>query len=162
MSWATCYSGSNNIHFNLPPIMSDGREYANYDPSCKANATLRNNLGIKNNYQYRQWLIKHGNEVAQANKLAACNQCSECVKAAANASKTKKYLFQGCADNSRPYGYEDSDLKNLYLTSQALNSQLHAPILTQEQLLLARASKCTLGNAESAGPMKSCTSNRFS
>ena len=47
MSWATCYSGSNNIHFNLPPLMSDGREYANYDPSCKANNNLRNNLGIK-------------------------------------------------------------------------------------------------------------------
>ena len=28
MSWGTCYSGSNNIHFGFPPIMTDGRNYA--------------------------------------------------------------------------------------------------------------------------------------
>ena len=162
MSWATCYSGSNNIHFNTPPLMSDGRQYSNYAPSCKANANLRRNLGIKNNYQYRQWLIKHGKEVAQANKLAACNECCECIKSAANAPPTQKYLFKGCADHSRPYGYENSDLKNLYVSSKALNSKLSAPIWTQEQLLLARASKCVPGTADSAGPMKSCSSNRFS
>ena len=38
----------NNIHFNLPALMSDGREYSYYDPSCKANTSLRNSLGIKN------------------------------------------------------------------------------------------------------------------
>ena len=162
MSWATCYSGSNNIHFNLPPLMSDGREYSKYDPACKANNTLRNDLGIKNNYQYRQWLINNANIIAKKNRSASCNQCSECVKYATQVPKTQKYLFKGCADNSKPYGYEDSDLKNIYLSSQSLNSRLHAPILTQEQLLLARASKCSLGKATSAGPMKSCSSNRFS
>ena len=25
MSWGTCYSGSNNIHFNFPAIMDDSR-----------------------------------------------------------------------------------------------------------------------------------------
>ena len=153
MSWATCYSGSNNIHFNLPPLMSDGREYSNYDPSCKSNTNLRNSLGIKNNYDYRQWLIKHGNEIAEKNRMSACNECSECIKSAAQAPKTQKYLFSSCADNSRPYGYENSDLKNMYLSKQALNSRLNAPILTQEQLLLARASKCSVGDANSAGPL---------
>ena len=28
MSWATCYNSSNNIHFNFPPIMADGRNFA--------------------------------------------------------------------------------------------------------------------------------------
>ena len=30
MSWATCYSGSNNIHFDYPPLMNDGRAYAGF------------------------------------------------------------------------------------------------------------------------------------
>ena len=68
MSWATCYSGSNNIHFNTPPLMSDGRHYSNYDPSCKANNELRDSLGIKNNYQYRQWLISNGQAVMRQNR----------------------------------------------------------------------------------------------
>ena len=42
--------------------MSDGRDIIlTFDPSCKANNELRHSLGIKNNYQYRQWLIQHGN-----------------------------------------------------------------------------------------------------
>ena len=161
MSWATCYSGSNNIHFNTPPLMSDGRHYSNYDPSCKANNELRDSLGIKNNYQYRQWLISNGQAVMRQNRKSACNECSQCVQEAAQAPPQQKYLFKNCADNSRPYGYEGSDLKNLYLTRQSLQSQLNAPIMTQEQLLLMRASKCSLGDADSAGPMKSCSKNRF-
>ena len=116
MSWATCYSGSNNIHFNTPPLMSDGRHYSNYDPACKANNELRGSLGIKNNYQYRQWLINNGNDVAQKNRDSACNECSQCVKYAAEAPPQQKYLFKGCVDNSRPYGYEGSDFKNMYFS----------------------------------------------
>ena len=61
MSWATCYSGSNNIHFNIPPSMSDGRLFSSYEAACKANNQLKKNLGITNNYQYRQYLIHNGN-----------------------------------------------------------------------------------------------------
>ena len=161
MSWATCYSGSNNIHFNIPPLMSDGRHYTHYDPSCKANNELRDSLGIKNNYQYRQYLINNGNNVAKKNKESACNECSQCVKEAAQVPYQQKYLFKNCADQSRPYGYEGSDLKNLYFSRQALQSRLKAPIMTQEQILLAKASKCGLGTSNSAGPMKSCSTNRF-
>ena len=161
MSWATCYSGSNNIHFKLPALMSDKRMFTSYEPSCRHNKEFRNSLGISNNYTYRQWLIKNGTNVMERNNSIACHECSECVKSAANAPKTQKYLFQGCGDASMPYGYETSDLKNIYLSRQNLNSQLQAPILTQEQLLLSRASKCTMGTADGAGPMKSCSSNRF-
>ena len=95
------------------------------------------------------------------NRKLACNECSQCIKEAAQAPPQKKYLFKNCADQSTPYGYEGSDLKNLYFTRQALQSRLKAPIMTQEQLLLMRASKCSLGDANSAGPMKSCSSNKF-
>ena len=139
MSWSTSYSASNNIHFNLPALMSDGREYTQYDPSCKENNKLVKKLGIKNNYDYRQWLIKNGKKIIKENRLKACNQCSECVKIAINAPNNQKYLFKNCADKSRPYGYETSDLKNIYLSRQELNSRLSAPIITQEQILLSRA-----------------------
>ena len=141
MSWATCYSGSNNIHFNTPPFMSDGRLFTNFNPSYDANAKFRNKLGIKNNYDYRQWLIGNGKVLTEKNQELACNECSPCVKKVANSNHINKYLFQGCADNSRPYGYENSDLKNLYFSRQSLQSQLIAPIMTQEQLLLKKASQ---------------------
>ena len=41
MSWSTCYSGSNNIHKNMPPLMSDSRQFTNFDPNCEANNKLK-------------------------------------------------------------------------------------------------------------------------
>ena len=41
MSWATCFSGSNNIHFNFPPIMQDGRNYASYQPEAQTNNKIQ-------------------------------------------------------------------------------------------------------------------------
>ena len=161
MSWATCYSGSNNIHFNVAPMMSDGRMFTMFNPSCNANTKLRNNLNITNNYDYRQWLINNGNTIREKNLQLAKNENSECIEAARNIKTNDKYLFQGCADNSKPFGYESSDLKNLYLTRNQLKARTNAHILTQEQLLLARASKCGMGESNSAGPMRSCSSNRF-
>lgn len=141
MSWATCYSGSNNIHFNTPPFMSDGRLFSNFNPSYDANTKFRDNLGIKNNFDYRQWLIGNGKILTEKNRELACNECSPCVKKASQIMHYPKYLFEDSADVSRPYGYENSDLKNLYFSRHALQSKLVAPILTQEQLLLKKASQ---------------------
>ena len=43
MSWGTCYSGSNNIHFGFPPLMTDGRNYASWQPEAVINKTLQEN-----------------------------------------------------------------------------------------------------------------------
>ena len=40
MSWGTCYNGSNNIHFNLPPLMSDGRNFTTLTPARQQNTKV--------------------------------------------------------------------------------------------------------------------------
>ena len=40
MSWGTCYAGSNNIHFDFPPIMADGRNYATWQPGAVINENI--------------------------------------------------------------------------------------------------------------------------
>ncbi len=47
MSWATCYTASNNIHFDFPPIMADGRNYASWKTSAIMNEKIRYDAGIK-------------------------------------------------------------------------------------------------------------------
>jgi len=42
MSWATCFNSSNNIHFNFPPIMADGRNYATWQPEAVINQIIGN------------------------------------------------------------------------------------------------------------------------
>ena len=88
-----------------------------FDPSCKANNELRDSLGIKNNYQYRQWLINNGNSVSRQNRKTACNECSQCWLKSSTSSTTTKYLFKNCADQSKPYGYEVQILKSLFYST---------------------------------------------
>ena len=46
MSWGTCYSGSNNIHFDFPPIMKDGRNFASWQPGAVLSERIRQDAGI--------------------------------------------------------------------------------------------------------------------
>ena len=137
MSWATCYSGSNNIHFNFPPIMADGRNFATWQPGAKINKQIRQENNIKSNWEYRKYLVNNADSIIKSNQLAACDNCCYCP-AEYNSQPTSNtpFLFSSCVDNSQPYGYENSDLKNLYLSRQQLQCRMVAPAITQEQILM--------------------------
>ena len=142
MSWSTCYSGSNNIHTGFPPLMSDGRILNNFDPNCKANTILKNNVGLKSNYDYRQYLINNGLHIINENSKNAQYTCGyhNMINAKTNSIENNKYIYKTTGDNTMPYGYEGSDLKNLYLSRHQLQNKLNAPIMTQEELLIRRSS----------------------
>jgi hypothetical protein len=52
-----------------------------------------------------------------------------------NTDKGDKYIYKSCIDDNKPFGYESSDLKTMYLTRKELQSKMRGPILTQEQML---------------------------
>ena len=72
MSWATCYSGSNNIHFNFPPIMADGRNYASWQPDAVINRRIQKQENIHSNWSYRQYLQHNGLKIMEYNGKEAC------------------------------------------------------------------------------------------
>ena len=139
MSWATCYAGSNNIHFDFPPIMTDGRNYAKWQPGAVINEQIRQENNIKTNWQYRQYLTTNADAIIKSNQLDACDECCYCpaLKTGEPVPNTP-FLYKSCMEKSQPYGYENSDLKNVYLTSYQLQARMVAPAITQEQLLQQR------------------------
>ena len=143
MSWGTCYAGSNNIHFDYPPIMDDGRNYADWQPSATYNNTLRAEAGITTNAQYRKYLTDNADKIIKMNQIDACNQCCYCPARYGDNQplKNSPFLYTSCVEKSQPYGYEDSDLKNVYLSSYQLQARMIAPILTQNQYLQERANQ---------------------
>ena len=141
MSWGTCYNGSNNIHFNLPPLMSDGRNFSTLKAMRQENTEISKTLNMTSNYDYRQYLIKNGTKIMKKNQLSACNNCCHCETIVDNIPKHQKYFYRSCSDLNRPYGYEDSDLKNIYMTKEQLNNNLKAPILTQEKILQMKSAQ---------------------
>lgn len=139
MSWSTCYKGSNNIYSDFPAMMSDGRVHTEHDTACDINNQLQKSVGINNNYDYRQYLINNGLDI-MAQNMESSQECSN-VKTFSDVVAHGKYLFKSLSDTNTPFGYEKSDLKNLYLSRKQLESKMTAPFVTQEELLKQRASQ---------------------
>jgi len=138
MSWGTCYAGSNNIHPDFPPIMHDGRNYADWQPGAVINESIRKEANIKSNWEYRNYLCKNADTIIKFNQLSACGDC--CANTAQYSTghpvtTNTPYLYKSCVDNTTNYGYETSDLKNLYLNDFSLQARMVTPVFSQTQLL---------------------------
>ena len=130
MSWQTCYSGSNNIHFNYPPIMNDGRNYSSWQPEAVINNRIQKNENIQSNWQYRQYLQNNGLEIMKYNSQEACYELglNPHIKTNNTPSTNVPYKFKSSFDSSKPgFGYCNSDLKNIYLSREELNARLVSP-----------------------------------
>jgi hypothetical protein len=130
MSWGVCYSGSNNIHFNFPPIMADGRNFSAWQPDAVINQRIQKKEGITNNWSYRQYLQHNGQQIMSYNNEEACYELGldTHVQSGKTPSSNVPYTFRSTFDTSKPgFGYCNSDLKNPYLTSEQLNARLVAP-----------------------------------
>ena len=130
MSWGTCYSGSNNIHFNFPPIMADGRNWAQWQPDAVVNNRIQQKEGITNNWNYRQYLQQNGLQIMNYNTTEACYELGldPHVQTGKTPSDNVPYTFRSTFDTSRPgFGYCNSDLKSPYLTREQLNARMIAP-----------------------------------
>ena len=130
MSWATCYSASNNIDFNYPPIMADGRNYASWQPESVINKRIQKEEGIQTNWQYRKFLQNNAKQIMNYNSESACYTLG--LETHFNSNETPSgnvpFQFKGTFDTSKPgFGYCNSDLKNPYLSREQLNARLISP-----------------------------------
>ena len=144
MSWATRYSHSNNMYYNFPAIMDDGRNYASWQPGSEINNNLREKHGIITNSQYRKYLIANADKIIRGNQVDSFNETGlnmsnynsdNNANNANNANNSNgPFIFNSAVDNRKPQGHETSDLKNIYLTRHQLYGRMITPVLTQQQL----------------------------
>jgi hypothetical protein len=133
MSWATCFSGSNNIHFNFPPIMQDGRTYSSYQPEAVVNQRIQEVNNINSNWKYRQFLTQNADQIMQFNTTEACYTLGLNPHVTTNATPSSNvpFLYKSTFDTSSPgFGYPTSDLKNPYLSRQQLEARMISPSIT--------------------------------
>lgn len=145
MTWGNCFSGSNNIHFDYPPLMSDGRTFSTFLPGSEVNKNLREKENITSNWDYRQYLIHNGDKIMEQNSLNACDDCGYCPAQFTDEDKYHSvenednipFFYNSYLDENAKshFTYRNSDLKEIYVNRQQLNARLNAPILTQAQYL---------------------------
>jgi hypothetical protein len=138
----------NNKYDNFPPLMNDGRSVTNtWQPESTINADLLKSTGIQTNWQYRNFLVHHAKDIMEYNFREASNDVGyyrrpiEVDGMQTNRisdMNTTPYLYKSVNDETRPKGFVSSDLKDMYLTKEQLESRKISPVITQEQLLKSR------------------------
>jgi len=134
MSWGTCYSGSNNIHNNFPPMMSDSRNVTVWKTSSAMNENIKKNNRIESNLDYRSYLMKNSENIINDNRNNAYKNCCSYLVMYSKNSDNVPYMYTSNNDNSQPYGYVNSDLKNIYLSREKLNSKSNTPFVSENTL----------------------------
>lgn len=131
-SW-TCYSGSNNIHFDYPPIVSDGRLFTTYQPESVINQRIQKQENIHTNWSYRQYMQHNGLEIMKYNSLESCYELGldPSTKTNNTSSPNVPLLYNTSFDTNKPgYGYCNSDLKTPYLSREQLNARMISPSIS--------------------------------
>ena len=139
---------SNNKYDNFPPLMSDGRSITNtWQPESTINADLLKSTGIQSNWQYRNFLIHHAKDIMEYNFRESANDVgyykrpvdvADIQSNQAFGMNATPHLYTSATDKSRPKGFVTSDLKDIYLSREQLDSRKISPVITQEQLLATR------------------------
>lgn len=133
---------ANNKYDGFPPIMSDGRTVtASYQPEAILNEHLIKEVGLGTNWEYRQYLIKNGKEIMKYNCVQAANDVGYVARYTdlqSGSSYSTPYTYSATTSVERPKGYQASDLKDMYVSREQLQSRMIAPEITQAELYKMR------------------------
>jgi hypothetical protein len=136
---------TNNKYPQFPPLMSDGRSVTNtWQPESIINDDLIQSNNIRSNWQYRKYLTNNAKDIMNYNFLESSNDVGYYKRAIdlpnmqsnlVSNMNSKPYGFTSNLDQAKPFGYQTSDLKELYLTREQLESRKISPVITQADLL---------------------------
>jgi hypothetical protein len=143
---------TNNQFPIFPPKMADGRslisswnaetaEYENFKRETQEEAF--NLSPLSPNWAYRRYMQKNGYQIMAKNFVDTANDTGAEVPdndggenivdkfagGSDSASRNAPYAFDSLGDSNQPEGYQESNLKDLYLSREQLNARLYAPKL---------------------------------
>lgn len=131
MSWASCNDdGCNNIHFNKPPLVSDGRLFTAYDSTSATMEKIRQFENLTSNWEYRKYLQNNAKEIMKYNNI----ECFYTLGVNPTTLFSEKMNSTPITETNRNkplYGYcnKNSDLKNYYLSREELNAKMISPYI---------------------------------
>lgn len=135
---------TNNKYPQFPPLMSDGRSItATWQPESTINAELIESNGIKSNWQYRRYLTQNAQRIMEYNFRESSNdvgyykrpiELPSVQSDMVSGNFQPPHRFKSVLDKEHPFGYSSSDLKQMYLSREELNSRKISPVITQDQM----------------------------
>ena len=130
---------THNLYKDFPPLMSDGRSLvASWQQESVTNHNLEKNGGFTSNWQYRKYLTENSKAIVEQNKLESFNDVGYVSRFIEPPSQEAQvpHLYKSYLDTAKPFGYQTSDLKEMYLSKEQLNARKMAPAITQEEMMI--------------------------
>lgn len=125
---------TNNKYPKFPPKMADGRSIiSSWQNETQLNNEIITKNNIMTNWEYRKFLTKNATTIMEYNFRESANDTGYMfpTKEAQQISTMKSsYTFDSLNDRSNPF--QQSDLKEIYLTREQLNAKKVAPTLLKE------------------------------
>lgn len=121
---------THNLYKDFPPFMNDGRVIvASWTQDSVVNNNLLASTGMKTNWEFRKYLTENAKTIIQNNQAESLNDIGYIARysIAPEQKNTVPYYYKSYLDNTKPFGYQSSDLKELYLTAEQLNARKMAP-----------------------------------
>lgn len=130
---------TNNLYKDFPPLMSDSRAiFASWQPESIINNNLLKESGIKTNWHYRKYMTSNANEIMNYNMTESCNDIGYYKRLynpdinSVKKSTGTPYLYNSYLDQTPVLGVNQSNLKQLYLTREQLESRKVSPAFNKE------------------------------
>ena len=120
--WATDYTPNNVLDTQTHVITCDGRMFTDYNTDSTLNERIKKSHDIKNNEQYRTFLVNNSSIVIQSNYETMIKQ-----NVTNNRNTQPSYgppkLYSDIQDDSKPFGYENTTTKEMYLSREQINDK---------------------------------------
>ena len=131
------HNDDHHIYPNFPPLTTDNKNLASWQPGASVNQNIRNAQGITSNWEYRKYLTENADKIIEYNQLEACSQSTICNTRLSGSESVPNnpYLYQNCQDTNKPYGYENSNLKEDYLLGYQQQCNMTTSTVTADQLM---------------------------
>jgi hypothetical protein len=136
---------TNNKYPEFPPLMSDGRAItASWQPESSINDDLIQSNNLRSNWQYRKYLTNNAKDIMEYNFRESSNDVGyykrpiDLPNIQSNAVSNMNGIphnFSSILDQSKPFGYQTSDLKEMYLSREQLDARKISPVITQADLI---------------------------
>ena len=126
---------TNNKYPKFPPKMTDGRcIVSSWQNETKINDELIKKNHITSNWEYRKFLTKHATTIMEYNLKESANDTGYILPSLEEQKQKQKQkhqihpsTFDSLNDRSKPF--QNSDLKEIYLTREQLNAKKISPFI---------------------------------
>lgn len=104
----------NNLHAEMPPLMSDGRNFTNWQPGTLINETIRRKEGLRTDREYRAYLQNNADSIMAYNLTVARSRVSNFPVSSYDTINGPPFLYK-TGKEAAPAA-EVSDLKQWFLS----------------------------------------------